>query len=142
MLILGCGGCSILDGFSDSELKSVLGIDLSKEGIELAKRYSSKKVRFAVADMISYPYDGRYDVILFSESINYVPQSLRESFLARLAGHLKPGGVFVATLAQAQRYREILQSVRRSFLVQEDRTFLGTSRHLIVFSSHNDMKPS
>ena len=133
LLIMGCGGASVLEGLEETGLQSALGIDLSEEAIRLAKRYASKKSSFQLADMMTFECPQSYDVILFSESLYYVPFSSQEGFLRRLGQHLKPNGVFIVTFAQAKRYETILEKIRQNFLVLNDCAFLGSTRHVIVF---------
>jgi 2-polyprenyl-3-methyl-5-hydroxy-6-metoxy-1,4-benzoquinol methylase len=83
--------------------------------------------------MVAFQCPRDYDVILFSESLNYVPLSRQEELLKKLAGHLKPGGAIVVTLAQAKRYHAIIELIRRSFKVLEDRKFTNSERQLLVF---------
>lgn len=134
LLIMGCGGASVIDGLGAEAFATVLGVDLSREAIRLAGRYASDRVSFQLADMVAFECPRPFDVILFSESLYYAPASARESLLRRLSRHLKPGGVFVVTIAQAGRYASILESIRKNFMVREDRKFAGSARHLIVFS--------
>ena len=135
LLILGCGGASILDGLTQTPISSVLAVDLSKEAIRLASRYASEKIVFRVDDMTTFACPRPYDVMLFSESLYYIPVAAGEKLLKRLAPHLKPGGVFVVTLAQATRYQDIIEMIRRGFKLTEDRKFSGSDRHLLVFSA-------
>ena len=135
LLVMGCGGASILAGLEADGLNSALGIDLSEEAIRLAKRYASEKVSFQRADMISFVCPKKYDVILFSESLNYVPHGSLDAFLERLVADLKPGGSIISTLAQPKRYEEILKHIRQRFAVEVDCNFSGSVRHLIVFRS-------
>lgn len=135
LLIMGCGGASVLEGVESQGLKSVLGIDLSQEAIRLASRFTSDKISFQLADMVTFVCLHPYDLILFPESLYYVPVASQESLLKRLAEHLKPGGVFVATFAQAKRYNNMIDRIRRNFVVLEDRRFSASNRHLIVFIS-------
>jgi 2-polyprenyl-3-methyl-5-hydroxy-6-metoxy-1,4-benzoquinol methylase len=137
LLIMGCGQAAILDGLEAAGLKSALGIDLSPEAIRLAGHFASEKISFQLADMVAFQCPRPYDVILFSESLNYVPLAGQEQFLRRLGKSLKPGGVFVVTIAQAKRYADILEGVRRHFNILEDRPFSGSNRHLLVFDSHD-----
>jgi 2-polyprenyl-3-methyl-5-hydroxy-6-metoxy-1,4-benzoquinol methylase len=134
LLIMGCGGASILQDLEASKLKSALGIDLSQEAIRLAGRFASEKISFQLADMVTFQCPRPYDVILFSESLNYVPGTEQKLFLQRLSESLKPGGVFVVTIAQARRYAEILEGIRKNFDVLEDHPFSGSNRHLMVFN--------
>jgi len=133
LLIMGCGGASILEGVEASGLNSALGIDISEEAIRLASRFASARIAFRLADMETFQCPHPYDVILFSESLNYVPATRQMPLLKRLAEQLKPGGALVVTFAQAKRYADILERIRRNFAVLEDRPFPGAKRHLLVF---------
>lgn len=133
LLIMGCGGASILASFKPSAFSSVLGLDLSAEAVRLANRFTCRNIRFQVEDMVTFQCSKEYDVILFSESLYYVPKTQQEGLLKRLAGHLKPEGVFIVTLAQAKRYHTIIELIRGSFLVIEDCKFANSERHLLVF---------
>ncbi|HJZ75877.1 MAG TPA: class I SAM-dependent methyltransferase [Vicinamibacterales bacterium] len=133
LLVLGCGRASVLDGLRDAELNSVLGVDLSGEAIRLAGRHASSKVRFEIANMETFTCAGRYDEILFSESLYYVPARKQLRALFRLASCLKPDGVFIVTLAEAARYQDIIVKIRANFRMLEDRAFSDSPRHLLVF---------
>lgn len=133
LLVMGCGGASILDGLEADGLNSALGIDLSEEGIRLASHYASKKISFQQADMTKFVCPRSYDVILFSESLNYVPLDGQAGLLSGLGASLKPGGVFVVTFAQSRRYHDMIESIRKHFTLLEDRNFPGSARHLLVF---------
>jgi 2-polyprenyl-3-methyl-5-hydroxy-6-metoxy-1,4-benzoquinol methylase len=142
LLIMGCGGASILENLDIKGLGSVLGIDLSGEAIRLADRFSSDRVTFLQADMVNFVCPRSYDVILFSESLYYVPATQRASLLKRLAGHLKPGGAIIATFSQVRRYRKIIENIRRQFLTLQARTFTGSNRYLMVFRALNPAESS
>jgi 2-polyprenyl-3-methyl-5-hydroxy-6-metoxy-1,4-benzoquinol methylase len=133
LLMLGCGGASVLRNIDDSAVSSVLGVDLSSEAIRVAERYANDKIRFEIGDMETFECRHRYDAILFSESLYYVPAKRHLPTLFRLALKLKPGGVFVVTLAEPGRYQHIIDTVRKHFRVLEDRRFTGSERHLLVF---------
>lgn len=135
LLIMGCGGAGFLESLEPRAFNSVLGIDLSREAILLASRFVSDNVSFQLADMVTYQCLQPYDVILFSESLYYVPLADQKSFLERLSVHLRHGGVFIATFAQAKRYRKMIEGIRKGFSVIEDGSFSGSDRHLIVFKS-------
>lgn len=134
LLILGCGGSSILNSFRPNDLSSVLGVDLSEEAVRLASRYGSDRISFQVGDMVTFEFPRSYDVILFSESLYYLSVSVGKCLLSRLTGHLKSGGVIIVTLAQAKRYHSIIDMIRSDFRLFEDRKFVGSGRHLLVFS--------
>ena len=142
LLIMGCGGASILEGLDTKGLSSVLGIDISGEAIRLADHFASSRVSFLQTDMVKFVCPRSYDVILFSESLYYVPAAQREPLLQRLAEHLKPGGVIVATFSQAKRYRKIIRNIRRQFATIEARTFSASTRYLMVFRAPESRPPS
>jgi 2-polyprenyl-3-methyl-5-hydroxy-6-metoxy-1,4-benzoquinol methylase len=129
----GATGASILESFKATEFSSVLGLDLSAEAVRLASHYVRDNVSFQAGDMVAFQCPRDYDVILFSESLYYAPSSQQEELLKKLAGHLKPGGAIVVTLAQAKRYHAIIELIRRRFQVVEDRKFANSERHLLVF---------
>lgn len=133
LLILGCGGASILESFEPDTFSSVLGLDLSEEAVRMASRFARKNISFRTGDMVTFECPRDYDVILFSESLNYVPTSQQEKVLKNLAKHLKGGGVIVVTLAQSTRYHAIIELIRSRFEIVEDRRFSGSERHLLVF---------
>jgi 2-polyprenyl-6-hydroxyphenyl methylase/3-demethylubiquinone-9 3-methyltransferase len=133
LLVLGCGGSAILEGLEADGVNSVLGLDLSEEALRLASRYASSKVIFQIANMETFACPRSYDVILFSESLNYVPGTRQIALLNRLGVHLKPGGAFVVTLAESKRYEDIIERVRENFQVLEDHLFPNSTRHLLIF---------
>lgn len=134
LLILGCGGATVLEGLEASGLNSALGVDLSAEAVRLASRFASSRVAFLVQDMELLKWNSDYDVILFSESLYYVPAQRQLPLLRRLGNHLKHGGVFIVTLAEPKRYADILNLIRGGFDVRVDRAFGGSFRHVIVFA--------
>lgn len=135
LLILGCGGATVLEGLEASGLNSSLGVDLSTEAVRRASGFASSRVSFLVQDMELLECSSDYDVILFSESLYYVPAQRQLPLLRRLSKHLKHGGVFIVTLAEPQRYADILKRIRGAFDVHVDRAFDGSSRHVIVFAA-------
>lgn len=135
LLMMGCGGASVLEGLHDDQLNSALGVDLSKEAIGLANRFASDKISFRVADMLVFNCPHLYDVILFSESLYYVPEAKRESLLLRLMNCLNFRGVVIVTVAHPLRYQRMLNAIRATFDIIEDRALSGSNRHMIVFRS-------
>jgi len=134
LLILGCGQCSVLEGLRHANFASALGVDLSSEAIRVAGAFASDKISFLVADMLTFEPTLTFDVVLFSESLYYVPSHSLEGFLRRLSKNLNPDGVFIVTLAQARRYQSMLRKLRSTFTILDDHAFSTSDRHLIVFN--------
>jgi protein-L-isoaspartate O-methyltransferase len=137
VLIMGCGGAAILKELKLDAFSSILGIDISNEAIRLANRHAASNVSFQQADMVGFRSAKQFDLILFSESLNYVPFFKRRAFLKRLCDNLKPAGCILVTIAQAKRYASILAMIRKDFKVIQDRKISGSERHLIVFHADN-----
>lgn len=124
ILDLGCG-----DGITaremDPDFSSYLGVDVSDLAIERARlslgqmKDRAGKVRFAVGDIYSFESPEAFSVILFRESIYYVPQHRISGMLARYRNSLAPGGVLMVRLCDRSRYRKIIDLLHREFSVTE-----------------------
>src|SRR5271155_5154910 len=66
VLIMGCGGASIIEDLKAAEFDSIVGIDISSEAIRRAGRYAAPNVTFKQADMVGFECTGSFSVILFS----------------------------------------------------------------------------
>ena len=133
ILALGCGTASVAGKLRSGSFQSFLGVDLSTEAIRMASQRESEKVRFEVGDMLQHRCERTYDVILFSNSLNYVNWWCRQRFLRRLAKNLTSGGRIIVTLAQPKRYSGLLNMIRRAFVADVDRELEGQGGHVIAF---------
>jgi trans-aconitate methyltransferase len=133
ILMLGCGPASVARILVPKVCSSFLGVDISLEAITRAQLQQAENIRFELGDFVKAEYSGRYDIILFSESLYYVNPLARRALLARLAGNLNEKGWIIVTIAQPLRYHGIIDMIRRHFNVVEDRRFDNSSRHLVVF---------
>jgi 2-polyprenyl-3-methyl-5-hydroxy-6-metoxy-1,4-benzoquinol methylase len=102
ILDVGCGS-----GNTSTEMaatyRSYLGVDISEEALAMARRRSQEcgrgdKNNFECADFLTYVPPGKYDVILFRESMYHAPLGKVKPTLDRYAAYLKHGGVFVVRL--------------------------------------------
>jgi 2-polyprenyl-3-methyl-5-hydroxy-6-metoxy-1,4-benzoquinol methylase len=133
LLMLGSGGATLLENFRDSEFDSVLGIDLSQEALRLANRFASPKISFQYGDMRTFQCPRSFDVILFSESLYYISVREARACLDRLSAHLTSRGVFVVTVAEPDRYSELLSMIPASFSVIESSNLPDSCGRLLVF---------
>jgi trans-aconitate methyltransferase len=133
ILILGCGSASVVGALKPGTFQTLLGIDLSPEAIKLASRQKSETVRFEVGDIAKFKCGRKYDVILFAESVYYVGPFRRKRLLKYLTDNLTEQGKIIVTIAQPERYANILKMIRQNFQVAEDRNFQSSARHLLVF---------
>lgn len=99
VLDFGCG-CGEVALHAARTARSVLGIDYSKDAIELAREAqrhfdpaAAARVKFVVADAGTFklPENG-FDLILFLDVIEHLTQAEIEAVLPKLRAALKPGG--------------------------------------------------
>jgi trans-aconitate methyltransferase len=134
ILAFGCGTASILSHLNPDAFEDALGVDLSPVAIAIAKRkYESPKIHFLVGDMLEYSFQHPVDVILFSESLNYIKLSLCEAFLKRARENLTATGRIVATIAHPRRHAAHIELVKRAFQITKEGRLGGSERYFVVF---------
>jgi hypothetical protein len=82
---------------------------------------------------VTYRPQGTYRVVLFRESLYYVPRRAIAGVLQRYRGCLAANGVIVVRLCDRQRYRDICELVRRGFDVLEEFQPEDSSTVVLVF---------
>src|SRR5271170_7780652 len=102
ILDIGCGSGNTATEMAD-KYRSYLGVDISEAALAKARRRSQEcgrgeKNKFESGDFLAYVPTGKYDVILFRESMYHVPLSRVKDTLDRYAAYLKNDGVFVVRL--------------------------------------------
>ena len=132
VLDMGCGPGALPALLNPESFESYVGIDASAEAIGRASKRQGDGIEFAVSDIQSYQCQGRFDVIVFEESLYYVPY-FRKRLLDRYRRHLSCDGVFVVTVADVRRYRRMIGMIRKNFEILEDRCFENSERLLLVF---------
>lgn len=97
VLELGCGaGLPTTRAFA--ERFGVTGVDISERQIALARR-NVPGARFVHADMAGLDLPpGSYDGVAAFYSLTHVPREEHGALLARIAGWLRPGGLFVGSM--------------------------------------------
>ncbi len=118
ILDLGCGSGNTGNELDDSTYRAYLGVDISDVAIEKASDRSRKtgrtsKNQYVQADIVDYLPEDIYCVILFRESLNYVPRAKMVGMLRRYVGYLAEGGVIIVRLYDRDRYRAIQEIVKR-----------------------------
>src|SRR5208282_1696992 len=100
ILDLGCGSGNTGCELDDNAYHDYTGVDISEVALATARQRSNElqragKNRYFQSDILSYAPDQTYDVILFRESIYYVPEGRIKGMLERYSNYLKPDGVFI-----------------------------------------------
>jgi len=111
ILDIGCGSGNTANEMT-AAYKSYLGVDISEVALAKARRRTEAngrqdKTRFVCGDFLAYVPTGRFDVILFRESMYHVPVGEVKTTLDRYSAYLKDGGVFIVRLFAGDREHAI-----------------------------------
>jgi len=116
LLDLGCGSGRLVSLLNPVALDGYLGVDLSAEGLRLAKALDRPAPldQFELHDFETWtPKPGSYDVITFNECLGYAPDPLRTAL--RFAATLPADGVLLVSHFQSGNHAEFWQRLSRNF---------------------------
>jgi|CXWL01.1.fsa_nt_gi 2-polyprenyl-3-methyl-5-hydroxy-6-metoxy-1,4-benzoquinol methylase len=121
LLDLGCGSGNTGNELDVSKYSRYTGVDISEVAIQKAlvrtnKNGRQEKNQYFRDDISSFSPKMRYDVILFRESLFYIPQSRIKSVLDRYSGFLT-GGVFIVRIFDRSKYKQILQLIESNYQI-------------------------
>jgi SAM-dependent methyltransferase len=118
-LDVGCGDGVLFERFKPLGYQRYVGVDISDVAIEKLRLHNDDRTNFNQADAEVYEPAGRFDVIIFNESLYYLRAPVRS--LERYARSLKPGGcIIVSTYTESRRSRAVLREVKRGFKVLDE----------------------
>jgi SAM-dependent methyltransferase len=97
VLDLGCGYgflCYMLQFLSHE--RTITGVDYDEEKVAVAEHGYLKgdRLKFYCADVTTFPLS-RYDCIVISDVLHYLPASVQEVLLERCLDALNPGGILI-----------------------------------------------
>lgn len=102
LLDLGCGVGRLTERIARMVTPEVeiVGVDISRTMIDKARRWPDNNVLYRVGDGRTLPeqagqYDGVWSVAMFQ----HIPHEAKMVYLADVYDHLRPGGVFLFTVA-------------------------------------------
>ena len=135
ILDLGCGSGNTGNELDATRYTSYLGVDISDVAVQRAMERSTRTGRAAFSayvrsDIQRFVPDRKHAVILFRESLNYVPSSSIVPVLKRYIGFLDREGVIVVRLYDRLRHSSIVDAIRRHFQVIEE--YVPTDEPTIV----------
>jgi ubiquinone/menaquinone biosynthesis C-methylase UbiE len=79
---------------------SITGIDPDRYAIAYAKKFVPK-AKFVVGEVGSLPFpDKSFDVVIFSEVIEHIPENTEDGALKEISRVLKPKGILILTTPQ------------------------------------------
>lgn len=96
ILEIGCGTGLLYKQLKNLKIKKYKGIDLSGTAIEIARKNNDAAPVFAVADGKDFRDSGKYDVIVFNESLYYFDDCIK--VLAHYKQLLIKNGVFIVSM--------------------------------------------
>jgi SAM-dependent methyltransferase len=122
ILDLGCGSGSTGNELDAAAYEQYVGVDISDVAIAKAQERTqanrrTDRNRYRQSDIFSYVPDQRFDVILFRDSIYYVPRRHIKTMLQRYAQYLEKDGVFIVRMADGEKYQDIVAIIETTFAV-------------------------
>lgn len=142
VLDLGCSDGHVSLGLDEARFASYTGVDISEVAIEegLRKRAAMtaerrRKVAFHVGDIGSFTPPQPISVILFKDSLYYLPKHPLLNALAHYQQFLVPDGVFIVQMDDIARHGWIRELVRKSFDVIKDVESIEKDYMTFVFKS-------
>jgi 2-polyprenyl-3-methyl-5-hydroxy-6-metoxy-1,4-benzoquinol methylase len=115
VLDVGCGEGAISDFLTPAQKNRYVGLDLSKEAIQLAKQRRGSPMKFVHAAAHLFRPTHKYDVIIFSDVLYYVEH---EKVLRQYDIYLNPNGIIIISifhLTEKLLYENIFQYARTVF---------------------------
>jgi 2-polyprenyl-3-methyl-5-hydroxy-6-metoxy-1,4-benzoquinol methylase len=105
--------------------EAYVGVDISDVAIETAIRRTAQNGRaaknsYVQSDLASYQPVGLFDVVLFRESIWYIPQDRIKHVLDACRQHLKEEGVLIVRIYDRSKLGSCVEHLRRNFSVIEE----------------------
>lgn len=136
ILDLGAGSGNTATELDADAYSSYTGIELSDVAVADARRRSTAAQRgrkncYICADITSYVPEKAYDVVLFRDSIYYIPLRRIRETLERYGTFLKTAGVIIVRFYNAHDARKIVQVVEQNFCVVE-RNAAGDATTLVL----------
>jgi SAM-dependent methyltransferase len=138
ILDLGCGPGNTGNEMDVDAYRSYTGVDISDVAIEKARSRTAEQGRtrkneYLQADIFTYTPPRPYDVVLFGDSLYYIPYQRIAGLLSRYADFLTARGVFIVRLFDVRgKHKAILETIEANFDVLEGRMYHGQA-YVVVF---------
>lgn len=124
ILDLGCGSGNTACELQSDDYSHYTGVDVSDVALEKARNRvrlegRSGHAEYRQGDITSFEPVQEYDVILFRESLPYIPKYRVGNVLARYACWLNPSGVFIVSWCDRAQLEDLLADSRSVFSTVE-----------------------
>jgi 2-polyprenyl-3-methyl-5-hydroxy-6-metoxy-1,4-benzoquinol methylase len=120
ILDVGCGAGLLAAKLKVLPYEAYLGIDLSAEAVAQARAVADARTAFAVSGAEEFHIDRRFDVIVFSQILNYIDNP--GALLARYAKYLAPNGRLIVSMYASGRTRAAWNLIERTMAVEDAMT--------------------
>lgn len=140
ILDLGCGSGSTGNELDTAAYERYVGVDISDVALAKAQQRTEEnrrtdRNRYCQSDIFSYVPSQQFDVILFRDSIYYVPRRQLTAMLQRYAEYLKEGAVFIVRMADGDKYLDIVETIETHFAVVEKHRADDPRAVVLIFRS-------
>jgi 2-polyprenyl-3-methyl-5-hydroxy-6-metoxy-1,4-benzoquinol methylase len=137
ILDLGCGAGNTGNEIADSKYRRYIGVDVSEIAIRQAvdrslKNHRQHKNEYICDDLFSFEPTGTYQVILFRESLFYLPTSRISGVLEGYSKHLNESGVFVVSMYKSAKRRSLIRLIENRYQIV-DRSSPDDADVVLVF---------
>ena len=136
ILDLGCGSGNTGNEMDTSKYRNYTGVDISENAIQRAVIRSKnnrrgEKNEYICADMFLYTPEKTYDIILFRESIMYIPKYKIRNILDMYSIYLKDTGVFIVRIDdKKKKYASIVRIIKSNYHIVD--SFTTTDADIIL----------
>jgi len=136
ILELGCGSGNTGTELESESYSGYVGLDISEVAVDAAQRRSvesgrGSKNQYVQSDILKYVPDKTFQIVLFRDSIYYVPHRALHETLSRYARNMTPEGVFIASIFSRVGYRKWVETIERDYQVV-DRYLSDTTDEIIL----------
>lgn len=115
ILDVGCGDGRLADLLVPQDYEDYHGIDISPIAIQRALKKKLPRMRFSVADFQTWNPDRTYDLIIFCESLYYVPQP-RET-VQHYMPYLRKGGYLILSIYRFMDQAKVWDGIDQDFKI-------------------------
>jgi trans-aconitate methyltransferase len=139
ILDLGCGAGHVASELDGTKYDHYMGVDVSDVALETARKAAEavgrgSQNRFTQSDIATYVPAERYDVILFMESLYYIPWRRIPPVLDAYSNYLTSRGVFIVRMwTGTDKYLPLVELIEKHFDVLEKHSSADPKAVLIVF---------
>jgi SAM-dependent methyltransferase len=138
ILDLGCGSGNTGNELNPASYRQYTGVDISAEAVRQAVERSrlndrADKNLYLQADIETFVPDRQFRVILFRESIYYVPPSKVHPLLNRYRGFLEKEGAFIVRLYDRRSVEAVVSTIQENFSVVDAYAHTDGKTMILVF---------